>query len=279
MFRKRLRGEPGVSITLNICFARVYNVATSTSNDTPTTLLICTSPIVHSRYQRVSLREIPNGPRSHPSLHHHRIRKARSLDRQAVVLQLLVRERRHDHIRTRVVLRPRAACTQSVSPHRTLRRHESEKGGRNETHALMKLRMSPTVCVRFIRATILVPSARRICTLVVGFVWSTSNLVPKSCVLLCALGLPPAEAPLPVALALVLGNEPGIDTGSGVVGRGEADGAGEPKRWPWPENTLAWRALGDGTYRSESRFTTRSSTGCPGETFRICGGARLCKDG
>jgi hypothetical protein len=41
----------------------------------------------------------------------------------------------------------------------------------------MKFLKSPTVCVRFIRATILVPSASRIWTLVVGLDWSTSNFV------------------------------------------------------------------------------------------------------
>jgi len=43
--------------------------------------------------------------------------------------------------------------------------------------ALMKPRMSPTVCVRFMRLTSLVPSASLICTLVVGNDWLTSNLV------------------------------------------------------------------------------------------------------
>ena len=125
--------------------------------------------------------------------------------------------------------------------------HTHTEKERQSTYALMKFRISPTVCVRFILATMRVPSASRICTLVVGFVWSTSNRVPNAS---APRPLPPALAlPLPLA-PLPLGNEPGIAVGSGVEepeGREEMGAEGEPRRWPWPEKTFAWRARGEGT--------------------------------
>ena len=138
----------------------------------------------------------------------------------------------------------------------------------------MKLRMSPTVCVRFILHTMRVPSARRTCTLVVGSVWSTSNRV----LMLSAERLPSLVLPLAAAGAAVeveTGKLPGISTDGPGPPSAAMDGTGEPRRWPAPENAL--RALGDGTKSSVNRFTTRSSTGWPGATSRMCGGARLCK--
>lgn len=86
-----------------------------------------------------------------------------------------------------------------------------------------------------VRILYLVPSANRICTLVVGNVWSTSNIV----------FIRGRSAP-PLALVLALAesrNEPGMAT----TGAPEASGAtaGDPRRLPAPLNAAA-RRLGAG---------------------------------
>ena len=102
---------------------------------------------------------------------------------------------------------------------------------------MIKFLISPTVCVKFIRATIRVPSASRICTLVVGFVWSTSNRV----VMLCR-SAPPEPAPVDdvdedaASRVPLVGNVPGIAALGGAVEG--SPGTGEPRRWPCPEKAL-----------------------------------------
>ena len=104
-----------------------------------------------------------------------------------------------------------------------------------DTHALMKLLISPTVCVKFIRHTSLVPSARRICTLVVGSVWSTSKRVVR-----LARSAPPegaADVP-PVRMVPLVGNDPGMEA-MFVLGLPRCSpGTGEPRRWPSPAKAL-----------------------------------------
>ena len=102
---------------------------------------------------------------------------------------------------------------------------------------MMKLLISPTVCVRFILHTNLVPSANLICTLVDGFDWSTSNRV----VMLCR-SAPPEPALVDdvdedaASRVPLVGNVPGIAALGGAVEG--SPGTGEPRRWPCPEKAL-----------------------------------------
>ena len=76
------------------------------------------------------------------------------------------------------------------------------------------------------------PSARRICTLVVGLVWSTSNLVP---------GPPTLEVGFVGVEVDGVGKEPGMDVPVPVF----TPGSGEPNRLPAPPKGR--RVTGGGT--------------------------------
>ena len=112
----------------------------------------------------------------------------------------------------------------SIAPDQTTRR---------KAYALIKRLISPTVCVRFILHTSLVPSASLICTLVVGASWSTSNLVVR-------LSLSPEEegpgalelAPADATIVPLTGNVPGIMLALLLLAAADraSPGTGEPRR-------------------------------------------------
>lgn len=137
----------------------------------------------------------------HPPLHDYAIGKLCIRDRDRIVVENTVRERRTDGVWRRKVFRTR-------SRNKMLTKMKIEM---RVTYALMKFRISPTVCVKFILATILVPSASLICTLVVGRLWSTSNFVEMACGSVDAPAVPDVGVADMDADALVGGNAPGMD--------------------------------------------------------------------
>jgi len=129
----------------------------------------------------------------------------------------------------------------------------------------MNARMSPTVCVRFILHGIRVPSARRICTLVVGCVWSTSKWVLILCLSTLAID--------PVLLLPPIGNDPGIESLEDAITE-LTEGVGAPSLCPVPEKL----PLLGGTYASPSFVITLRLTRCPCLTFMRERGAVLQND-
>lgn len=152
------------------------------------------------------------GPPSDPVLNDDAVLQSGLLYRLAVVVQCLGREGSDNGIRPRQILGARTRHSRSARKGQEHRRHD--------THALIKLRMSPTVWVKFMRHTILVPSARRIWILVVGWVWSTSNLV---------CGCAGAGRSSELAEALGMEDGPALDDIS-------MSGTGAPSLWPLPTN-------------------------------------------
>lgn len=92
-------------------------------------------------------------------------------------------------------------------------------------------------------------------------------------------GAAPAPALEPAILPLA-GKLPGmLALATAALELPEANvGTGDPRRWPEPWKACAAEdelANFEGVYASLRRFTTRNSTGCPGRTLSIWGGARL----
>lgn len=92
----------------------------------------------------------------------------------------------------------------------------------------MKLLISPTVWLRFMRHTNLVPSASLTCMLVVGCDWSTSKRAVNE--FLSTVG---AEGPEAVRTVPLTGNVPGMLAELLALATW-SPGTGDPRRWPEP---------------------------------------------
>ena len=161
-----------------------------------------------------------------PSLHYNTVNQSGTFNSCCIIIQNAIWKCGTNCVRPSKIFRARSyRGTANILVQRNI------KYGRR-THALIKFLISSTVWVRFILQTILVPSANRIWTLVVGSDWSTSNRVEEWSLSMLdgwtvdRVGGPPAT-----------GNEPGMEVLDVPILEVNS-GTTAPRRWPDPAKTF-----------------------------------------